>query len=534
MSTYDLSIIIPARNEMFLGLTVENLLKNIRGNTEIIVILDGYDTKIPEIPKAPNITLIGHTTSVGQRATCNEAARLSQAKYLMKVDAHCSFDEGIDVKMIKEMHDDWTMIPIMYNLHAFDWVCQKCGHRLYQGPTPPKCEKCGGEMKREILWKEKRNPESTAYRFDNTLHFQYWGAYKKRAEYKKQLKETGVTETMSIQGSCFMCTRDKWFELDICDEKHGSWGQQGTEVSCKTWLSGGKVKVNHKTWYAHMFRTQGGDFGFPYPNPGIMSARRYSRDLFINGKWDKAKYPLSWLIDRFKPVPDWDVTKGIVYYTDNELDEGIMKMCQKQLKESVNGSKIICVSLKKTPFGDHIIMNLERGYLTMFKQILKGLKTLDTDIVFLCEHDVLYHKSHFDFVPPKKDTFYYNENVWFLRWSDGHALHYDAKQLSGLCAYRDILIKHFEERVALVEKEGFSRRMGFEPMTHGRIKWQNMYKCEGFKSEFPNIDIKHGGNLIRARWKKKEFRNQKFTKGWTESDVIPGWGKAKELIRGNI
>jgi len=435
---YDLSVIIPARNEMFLGTTIENLLKNIRGKTEIIAVLDGYDKPIPKIPEADNVTIIGHTTSVGQRAACNEAARLSQSKYLMKVDAHCSFDEGFDVKMIAEMQPDWTLIPIMYNLHAFNWVCED-GHTRYQGPSGP-CEKCGKPTKMDIIWYAKPSPESTAYRFDNTLHFQYWGAYKKRPEYKKQLAETGITETMSIQGSCFMVTRDKWFELNICDEAHGSWGQQGTEVACKTWLSGGKVKVNHKTWYAHMFRTQGGDFGFPYPNPGVLKARKISRDLWLNNKWDKAIHPLSWLIDKFSPIPDWNTSKGIVYYTDNTIDPKIMKACQNQLRVCIGKDKkyrIVTVALKKTPFGDYITLDLERSYLTMFKQILKGLKLQETDVVFLCEHDVLYHPSHFDFVPPHKDTFYYNENVWFLRYKDGHALHYDAKQLSGLCAYRE-------------------------------------------------------------------------------------------------
>ena len=127
--------------------------------------------------------------------------------------------------------------------------------------------------------------------------------------------------------------------------------------------------------------------------------------------------------------------------------------------------------------------------------------------------------------------FYYNENVWFLRLKDGHGLHYDAKQLSGLCGYRENLIKHFKERVALIEKEGFSRKIGFEPMTHSRIDWKNEYNCDSWKSEFPNIDIKHGGNLTGARWKKEQFRNQKFTKGWEENDEeIKGWGKNKEII----
>jgi hypothetical protein len=150
----------------------------------------------------------------------------------------------------------------------------------------------------DIVWNPKRNPQSTAYRFDKDLHFQYWTEYKKR-------QSGDLVETMSIQGSCFLLTREKYFELDICDEAHGSWGQQGTEVACKTWLSGGRCIVNKKTWYAHMFRTQGGDFGFPYPNHGIEQARKYSKDLWLNNKWDKAIHPLDWLVEKFAPVPDW-------------------------------------------------------------------------------------------------------------------------------------------------------------------------------------------------------------------------------------
>ena len=37
----DLSILIPARNEMFLAKTIENILANIEGNTEVIAVLLG-------------------------------------------------------------------------------------------------------------------------------------------------------------------------------------------------------------------------------------------------------------------------------------------------------------------------------------------------------------------------------------------------------------------------------------------------------------------------------------------------------------
>jgi glycosyltransferase involved in cell wall biosynthesis len=293
----ELSILIPARNEMFLKNTVRDITDNMRADTEIIVVLDGQWPLEP-LRHRGNLNVVYVSQSIGQRAATNVACKLSKAKYVMKVDAHCSFDKGFDSTLIEDMQDDWTVVPTMKNLHVFDWVCVDCGNRRYQGPTG-KCDKCGGEEKREIMWRAKPSPNSTAYRFDKTLKFAYWGEYKKK-------QKGDLVETMSLQGSCFMMTRKRYWELNICDEEWGSWGNQGTEVALKSWLSGGRVIVNKKTWYAHMFRTQGGDFGFPYPLSGreVERARKCSRDLFLQDKWDKAKRPLSWLIEKFNP-PEW-------------------------------------------------------------------------------------------------------------------------------------------------------------------------------------------------------------------------------------
>jgi glycosyltransferase involved in cell wall biosynthesis len=304
---YDLSILIPARNEMFLARTVEDILQNIEGKTEVIVVLDGAPAD-PPIKDDPRVTVIYNAESIGQRAATNEAAKLSKAKYLIKCDAHCSFDKGFDRKMIeafKETGDNVTMVSIMRNLWAFDWVCPN-GHTRYQGPSGV-CKECGKETTKDIKWIGKTNPQSKSYCFDSEPHFQYFKDYTKRPEYKKDLEEKNLTETMSLQGSFFMLSREKYFELNICDEAFGSWGSQGIEVACKTWLSGGRVIVNHNTWYAHMFRTQGGDFGFPYENSGskIDHAKKTARELFFDNKWDKQIYPLSWLIEKFWPVPGW-------------------------------------------------------------------------------------------------------------------------------------------------------------------------------------------------------------------------------------
>jgi len=230
-------------------------------------------------------------------------------------------------------------------------------------------------------------------------------------------------------------------------------------------------------------------------------------------------------------------TKGIVYYTDNRLDAEILRACQNQLLNATY-LPIVSVSLEPLDFGQNVVLDLERSVLTMFKQILAGLDSTGAEIVFFAEHDILYHPSHFDFTPERDDVYYYNTNVWKVRYKDGHAMRVDdCKQTSGLCAYRSLLFEHYKKRIEIVEKDGFSRRMGFEPGTHGRKERVDDYKAEGWESEYPNIDIRHSANLTSSRWRKEQWRNKRYTKGWAEAEEIPGWGTVKNRVReilGNI
>lgn len=307
----DLSILIPARNEMFLKNTIEDILKNIEADTEVITTLDG-EWVDPPLVQHERVNIIYLPESIGQRAATNLACHLSKAKYVMKIDAHCAFDKGFDRKMIEafqETGDNVTMVPIMRNLWAFDWKCYHCGWKKYQGPTPAKCEQCGksDKIRRKIMWVGKSNPQSTSYCFDSEPHFQYFEEYKKRPEYLSG-KAKGLTETMSLQGSCFMMTREKYWELNICDESLGSWGNQGLQVACDVWLSGGQqVLCNHKTWYAHLFRTQGGDFSFPYQQSGneVGKTKTNVKNAIWKMKRPKQKKPVSWLVEKFWPVPGW-------------------------------------------------------------------------------------------------------------------------------------------------------------------------------------------------------------------------------------
>jgi len=542
-----LAILIPARNEEFLGVTIKNILENIEGTTYVIAVLDGYDVPVPELPQDPRVFYVKLDKPIGQRAATNLAFRISKSDYVMKTDAHVAFSKGFDRILMEDMQPDWTVMPLMRNLHAFDWVCE-CGYSHYQDQGP-ECRKCHKQMRKDIKWIAKTNPQSWQFRFDKNLHFQYWNE-------RKKTHFGDIEETMTIPGSCFMCTREKYAELNICDEIYGSWGQQGVEVAVKTWLSGGKMMVNRKCWYAHMFRTTP-QFTFPWPASGSNQekARTISKDIWYNNKWPLAKHDLQWLIDKFNPIPGWEKepTKGIIYYTDNQLDEKIADRCRKELIK-VESSKlpIVSVSLKPIAFGDNIVLPLERGYLTCAKQILTGLERLDTDIVFFCEHDVLYHPSHFDFTPQSPDYYYYNTNSWMLRATDGHALYYDHRSLSGMCCYRTTALNHFRERLRKIEelekeangtgivhstksgleiplKEGI-HRLGFEPGTHKRPERIDNLGCKDYRSEWPNVDIRHGKNLTQSRWSIDKFRDKSVAKSWKEAEEIPYWGKGRNII----
>lgn len=551
MNNYDLSILIPARNEEWLSLTIEDIIKNKRGKTEVIVVLDG-EWDEPKIKPHEDITVVYLSESIGQRAAQNLACKISKAKYVAKTDAHCAFDEGFDVKMVeaieraeKEHNTHITIVPVMRNLHIFNWRCKECGMEVYQGPEPKECrnETCAkldsndvptgepNQFEKVIVWNPKESPQSSAYRFNKELRFKYF------PELRSKLPRIGLQETMSLQGSFFMCKREDYWKYELCDESWGSWGQQGSEVALKTWLSGGKVLCNMDTWYAHLFRTQNG-FSFPYPMSGKsqQKARDICKELFLEDKWSKQTKPISWLLEKFwfalKDVHDpenkWtkedifklkkEPSKGIIFYTDNQLSLKIAHKVQNQLKK-ISEEKIIpitSVSLKSMTFGDNYVIEAERGVETYFRQIIKALEKCEADIVYFCEHDVLYHPSHFDFTPSKKDKFYYNTNVWRLKYPEDFAVTWECNQVAELCCYRETALTWYKEKFKQVQAGEFNR--SYEP--GGR----DSKKYEQWRSEEPNIDIRHGANLTKSKWSIRDFRDKSTCVNWQEGEC-PEWAK---------
>lgn len=308
--TNDVDVLIASRNERWLKQTIDDVLLHAHAQTGVIVVLDG-NWPLEPIPDHPRVTLIHHAESIGQRAAVNEAARVSRARYIVKLDAHCSVDDGFDVKLMQadeEMgRSDLTQIPAQYNLHVFDWQCRACGDRTYQGPTLTVCAKCGKSEGFDLVmvWKPRLNRRTEFWVFDSALHFQYQGDYRTRPEAQGE-----IVDVMSNLGACWFMRRERFWQLGGLDESHGSWGQMGTCIACKSWLSGGRQVVNKRTHFSHLFRTRGGskgDFGFPYPlsTADVDHARAHSRELWLENGWPQQVRPLSWLVEKFWPVKGW-------------------------------------------------------------------------------------------------------------------------------------------------------------------------------------------------------------------------------------
>ena len=286
------SIVIPSRNEReYLQKTIENVLENSRGKIEIFAVLDGWEP--PERVIDPRVIYIKHDEPKGQRPSINEAARIATGNYIMKLDAHCTVGEGFDTILIEDCEYDMTMIPAMFNLDIVTWK--------------PKYFDDWDESHR----KGKLNPYMYIGWEDGNIRALYYNDRHTRQKIWEKGKTKPVDETMCCMGPCFFMHMKRFWDLGGCDEDHGHWGQQGVELACKAWLSGGRMVCNKRTWFAHFFRgggvPEGHTKGWPYhmSQKTIDGARNYSTDLWVNNKWPQQVRTMEWLVKKFNP-PSWE------------------------------------------------------------------------------------------------------------------------------------------------------------------------------------------------------------------------------------
>ena len=261
-----LTVLIASRMEKYLQKTIDSVFENAEGDVEIIVALDGYWPN-PAIKENKKLALIHFPEPIGQRAAINVLVNCANGDYIMKLDAHCILGKGYDRILTETCEDDWVVVPRKYDLDVGTWC--------------------------------RRGYSCCDYMFLTALDADGGPLRAKRIKGRTMDGEAPMIDDLMVgQGSCYLMKRDRFKELDGLDEGHGSLGWMGCEIACKSWLSGGKLKVNKNTWYAHWQKGIKGH-RFPLTHAELDKARDYAVDLWTNNRWPKAVHDLKWLQEKF-------------------------------------------------------------------------------------------------------------------------------------------------------------------------------------------------------------------------------------------
>ena len=236
--------------------------------------------------------------------------------------------------------------------------------------------------------------------------------------------------------------------------------------------------------------------------------------------------------------------RTIIYLTDNTLDEEIAALCRRKLLEVAGGIPIVSVSQEPLDFGRNVCVGqIGRNWLSFYKQMLAGTLVAQTPWVLIAEHDCLYTPEHLNYTPASSDVFWYNDNRWLVQWGGNHP------ELNGMYSWwtgglansqlicdRGLLEKSLVERLNILESGVSPRAFGTgEPgvttpkaiqnarkwATSGKPVWLRgyledyltKYEHKTFKTELPNLDIRHGTNFTGPK------------RGTKRRYELPYWGR---------
>jgi glycosyltransferase involved in cell wall biosynthesis len=273
----ELSVIIPNRNCQFTTQTINDVLKNAGCDLEVIVHVDekwpvplSTDSRVHYIhPPAP----------IGLRKSINRSVAMAKGKYIMKTDDHCAFGENFGRILIENHQKDWVQIPRRYALDAENWKIEERTDGKYPIDY----------MSLDFPLKGKEH--------DDGMHGIPW----------KRDRIEEIDDTPSLQGSCYFMEKTHFTDFlgGMSEEGYGQFAQEAQEIGFKTWLGGGAVKVNKKTWYAHLHK--GNRYGRMYQFPsGTPEASNWSAEYWLNNRWPKQVLNFSWFInEKFPDMPKW-------------------------------------------------------------------------------------------------------------------------------------------------------------------------------------------------------------------------------------
>jgi hypothetical protein len=239
----------------------------------------------------------------------------------------------------------------------------------------------------------------------------------------------------------------------------------------------------------------------------------------------------------------------ILYYSDSRLDSQIERVCIDHLNKAADGKPIISVTQKPLDLGTNICVgDMGSSWLNLYRQLLIAVENATTPYVAMAESDCLYTAEHYNWIPPRDDVFYYNENCWFVQWGGNHpelngmysTFWGERKALSQLICNRELLHKDLVQKLSLLDQHEWVKKsllFAGEPGVT-RIKeaqkWANSGKgvslmkfieeylesqtSDIFRTVLPNLDIRHASNFTGP----KRGKNRTYT--------LEPWGDFKTIM----
>lgn len=275
-----LSVLIPNRNSIFVNKTIEDVFEKATGDVEVVVNVDQF-WPVPLL-NDKRITYIHPSTPGGLRTAVNSCAALARGEFIMKADDHVMFGEGFDEILKSEHQDNWVQIPRRYALNAEEWKIEEREDNKYPIDYMyidfPRKGKAHDDGMHGVPWKR---PDRDKYQID---------------------------DTPSLQGSCYFMTKDHFdnFLNGLDPTDYGQFAQESQEIGFKTWLGGGRMVVNKKAWYAHLYK--GKRYGRMYKLDDADHKRgaNWSASHWLNNEEPNMGHKFEWFVDeKFPGMPSW-------------------------------------------------------------------------------------------------------------------------------------------------------------------------------------------------------------------------------------
>src|SRR4029079_4377018 len=188
--------------------------------------------------------------------------------------------EGWDTILVADCDDDWVVVPRRLRLDPDTFVTRDDGR-------PP------------IDYHYLSFPDNVNDFGGPGLNGKVW------AERQRARADIELDDEMSSQGSGWFISAANFQRLELMDDtNYGPFWNEFQEIGLKGWLSGGQVKVNKRTWYAHWHKGSAGR-GYRMPESWLRQGASFSKRWMFNEAWAKQTRPFSWLIEHFWPVPTW-------------------------------------------------------------------------------------------------------------------------------------------------------------------------------------------------------------------------------------